>query len=110
MATSIEKFENLELSGQQQTSSFGYAEDKPFPLALQTAAGWNPSLEEVISHLETLSKTRTIFDSIQRHGGALLIRGLPIKTAEDYSRIAHAFGFSPHEEVGRPPVRTVLAK
>lgn len=110
MPTSIENFETFELSGQQQTSSFGYAEDKSFPLALQTVAGWKPTLEEAVAHLEALSRTGSIFDLVQRHGGALLIRGLPIETAEDYSRIAHAFGFAPHEEVGRPPVRTVLAK
>lgn len=27
----------------------------------------------------------------------------------DYSQIAHAFGFKAHEEVGRPPLRIVLA-
>lgn len=47
---------------------------------------------------------------VKRHGGALIIRGLPIKTPEDYSKVAHAFGFVAHEEVGRPPIRTVLAK
>ncbi|KAJ4987137.1 taurine catabolism dioxygenase [Stagonosporopsis vannaccii] len=110
MATSVENFKTVELDGQQRTSSFGYADDQLFPLALQTAADWKPDLEEAVTHLESLSKTGTIFELVQRHGGALLIRGLPIKTAEDYSRIAHAFGFAPHEEVGRPPIRTVLAR
>lgn len=40
----------------------------------------------------------------------MLFRGLPIQTPDDYSEIAHAFGFSAHEEVGRPPIRTVVAK
>ncbi|KAJ4423027.1 hypothetical protein N0V82_002294 [Gnomoniopsis sp. IMI 355080] len=47
---------------------------------------------------------------ICKPGGALLIRGLPIHTADDYSEIAHSFGFVAHEEVGRPPIRIVLAK
>lgn len=46
----------------------------------------------------------------KRHGGAILVRGLPITSPDSYSEIAHAFGFRPHEEVGRPPLRTVLAK
>lgn len=37
---------------------------------------------------------------INKHGGALIIRGLPIKTPEDYSEVAHAFGFIAHEEDG----------
>ncbi|KAJ8116585.1 hypothetical protein OPT61_g2017 [Boeremia exigua] len=110
MTSHIEKFDILQMSGQQRTLSFGYPEDNTFPLALQTTESWKPSLEEAISRLESLSKTEKIFDLVQRHGGALLIRGLPINNAEDYSRVAHTFGFAPHEEVGRPPIRTVLAK
>lgn len=37
---------------------------------------------------------------INKHGGALIIRGLPIKTPEDYSEVAHAFGLVAHEEDG----------
>ncbi|KAH6644525.1 hypothetical protein C7974DRAFT_439894 [Boeremia exigua] len=110
MAVSLENFEVVRISGQQQTSSFGYIEDYPFPLALQTRRGWKPSLEEAVSHLESISATGAVFDLVKRHGGAVLIRGLPIENAEGYSRIAHAFGLEPHEEVGRPPIRTVLAK
>ncbi|KAF9695677.1 hypothetical protein EKO04_006588 [Ascochyta lentis] len=109
MALSIENFDAFQLEGQQRTSAFGYDKDRPFPLALQTVPGWDPTHDEAIALLKSLSKSGEIFDLIQQHGGALLLQGLPIKTAEDYSRIAHAFGFAPHEEVGRPPIRTILA-
>ncbi|UPX16441.1 uncharacterized protein EKO05_0006840 [Ascochyta rabiei] len=109
MPLSIENFDAVQSDGQQWTSLFGYYEDLSFPLVLQTVSGWKSTLDEAVTHLEFLSKSGKIFDLIQQHGGAVLLRGLPIKTAEDYSRIAHAFGFAPHEEVGRPPIRTVLA-
>jgi alpha-ketoglutarate-dependent taurine dioxygenase len=110
MTDSLPHFESFAFEGQQHTSNFGYNEDHVFPLALQTKADWKPSVSGTVAHIESLSKTGALFDLVQKHGGALLIRGLPIDDAENYSLIAHAFGFSAHEEVGRPPVRTVLAK
>ena len=110
MTDSLPHFQSFAFEGQQHTSNFGYYEDHIFPLALQTKADWNPSVSETVAHIESLSKSGALFDLVQKHGGALLIRGLPIDDAETYSLIAHAFGFSAHEEVGRPPVRTVLAK
>ncbi|GAA6039922.1 hypothetical protein JCM8097_006801 [Rhodosporidiobolus ruineniae] len=45
------------------------------------------------------------------HGGALIFRGLPAPNPDAFSKIAFAVkvGTQPHEEVGRPPKRTVLA-
>ncbi|KAF2034203.1 Clavaminate synthase-like protein [Setomelanomma holmii] len=78
--------------------------------ALQAKAGWKPNVSEAVAQIESLSTSGTLFNLVQKHGGALLIRGLPISDAESYSQIAHAFRFLAHEEVGRPPVRTILAK
>ncbi|KAF1998131.1 Clavaminate synthase-like protein [Amniculicola lignicola CBS 123094] len=102
-------FDELNIPGQQRTTKFGFSEDKSFPLALKTKVTWSPTLDECILALRDLSKSGELFTQIRKHGGAVLIRGIPIKTADDYSRVAHAFGFDPHEEVGRPPIRTVLA-
>ncbi|KAH7084110.1 hypothetical protein FB567DRAFT_603798 [Paraphoma chrysanthemicola] len=110
MANSLLYFESFTFEGQQHASDFGYNEDKVFPVALDVKAGWKPTVKEAVAHIEGFSKSGQLFDIVQQHGGALLIRGLPIVDAESYSRIAHAFGFAAHEEVGRPPVRTVLAK
>ena len=109
MASGLHDFEQFTFAGQQNTRQFGFPEDRPFPLALKTKLGFNPSVDDAVAALVSLSGTGELFNLIQQHGGALLIRGLPIKTADDYSRIAHAFGLEWHEEVGRPPIRTVLA-
>ena len=96
--------------GQKRTSELGFQNDLEFPLALQPTEGWEPTLAEAIEAIQESVRSGQLLDRVQQHGGAALIRGLPIKTAQDYSDVAHAFGFRAHEEVGRPPLRTVLAK
>lgn len=104
------RFDPFSFGGQQDTTNFGFNHSSSFPLALRPACGWEPTLDEAIEAIQKLAESGDIFTQLQLHGGAVLIRGLPIQTAEDYSKVAHAFGFPPHEEVGRPPLRTVLAK
>ncbi|KAI0892710.1 Clavaminate synthase-like protein [Annulohypoxylon nitens] len=103
-------FEAFTFEGQQDAASLGLDTNDLFPLALKPAGAWNPTLEESIQTIKQLSESGELFDQVKRHGGAVLIHGLPITTPQDYSEVAHAFGFSAHEEVGRPPIRTVLAK
>ncbi|KAI5862032.1 Clavaminate synthase-like protein [Durotheca rogersii] len=107
--SSDHQFEAFTFDGQQDTTNFGLDTSAPFPLALRPANGWNPTLEDSIQAIRRLSESGKIFEDVRIHGGAVLIRGLPIRTPQDYSEVAHAFGFLPHEEVGRPPLRTVLA-
>ncbi|KAJ4532159.1 hypothetical protein HRR80_001796 [Exophiala dermatitidis] len=118
-------FEEFTFPGQQITSDFGYGYGNPaqttsspkvqqqpklFPLALKPSAEWTPeTIDDAVEAITTLRESGALLDLVKEHGGAILFRGLPIKTALDYSRVAHAFGFRPHEEVGRPPLRTVLA-
>ncbi|KAI1399827.1 Clavaminate synthase-like protein [Hypoxylon fuscum] len=94
----------------QDTAGFGLDISATFPLALKLADDWNPTLEESIQEIRDLSNSGELFEQVKKHGGAVLIRGLPIRTPQDYSDIAHAFGLPAHKEVGRPPLRTVLAK
>ncbi|TVY20316.1 Clavaminate synthase-like protein [Lachnellula arida] len=103
-------FESFSFEGQKDTAELGFPSSFPFPLALQLKDGPKPSLEEVVEAVTAISKSGELFDLVQQHGGALLIRGLPIHTAADYSAVAHAFGLTAHEEIGRPPNRTILAK
>lgn len=103
-------FQTFSFKGQQNTARLGFDHSASFPLALRPAGAWEPTLDEAVEAIRQFSESGDIFRQVQHHGGALLIRGLPINTAENYSKIAHAFGFPPHEEVGRPPLRTVLAK
>lgn len=102
--------EEFSFDGQQDTRILGFDSDAPFPLALQVKDEMRPSLQSSITALKDFVASGNLFHQLQKHGGAVLIRGLPIKTPQDYSDIAHAFGFRAHEEVGRPPLRTVLAK
>lgn len=107
---SEQKFESFTFEGQEDVKTFSPLPSAEFPLALRPADGWNPSLQESVGAISQLSSSGELKKLIGRHGGALLIKGLPIKTPDDYSKVAHAFGFVAHEEVGRPPIRTVLAK
>ncbi|KAF2017506.1 Clavaminate synthase-like protein [Aaosphaeria arxii CBS 175.79] len=109
MVAALPHFEEFTFEGQQPTASFGFPENHAFPLALKTQEGFKPSLEEAISAIAELRRSGQLFEIVRKHGGAVLFRGFPINTPDDYSKVAHAFGFAAHEEVGRPPIRTVLA-
>lgn len=104
------RFEPFSFEGQKDVQSFAPLPSATFPLALRPAGDWEPSLQESVDAIRQLASSGELKRLSQEHGGALLIRGLPIRTPKDYSDVAHAFGFVAHEEVGRPPVRTVLAK
>ncbi len=106
-------FEEFSLPGQKTTTSLSSAfpTSSSFPLAIRVRKSSQPvSLESAVSTLREISKTAALTKLSDAHGGAILIRGLPITSPDTYSQIAHAFGFSAHEEVGRPPQRTVLAE
>lgn len=109
MASKLTQFEMISFPGQQRTSDFGFSQDNAFPLALKVKDSGFSTLEEAVASVSSLSRSGDLLDLIQQHGGAVLLRSLPILTPDDYSRIAHAFGFSAHEEIGRPPLRSVLA-
>lgn len=105
-----QKIQSFTFKGQVDVKNFSSLPSAKFSLALRPTSGWIPSLQEYVDAIHQLSSTDELNRLVNRHGGALIIRGLPIKTPEDYSKVAHAFGFVAHEEVGRPPIRTVLAK
>jgi hypothetical protein len=103
-------FEPFAFDGQKSTKSLGFDWEASFPLALETKASSPAALSDYVAALKELTTSGDLFRLVRQHGGAVLIRGLPIHTPQDYSDLAHAFGFAGHEEVGRPPMRTVLAK
>lgn len=104
------RFVPFSFEGQKDTAPFLPLPSVDFSLALRPVDGCQPSLQESVEAIRETTRAGQLKRLTEKHGGALLIRGLPIKTADDYSEIAHAFGFIAHEEVGRPPIRTVLAK
>ncbi|GAA5904954.1 hypothetical protein JCM6882_002403 [Rhodosporidiobolus microsporus] len=69
------------------------------------------SVEEAVAALSRWAETGDLKATLKAHGGALLLRGLPLSDPHAFSKIASAsrVGTQPHEEVGRPPKRTVLA-
>ncbi|KAF0330735.1 Clavaminate synthase-like protein [Colletotrichum asianum] len=100
-------FEAFKVPGQQDTVKFGLPWSSSSPLGLRPTK--TLTLTESIEAVQRFTQSGDLIKLIGQHGGAVLIRGLPIKTPDDYSKVAHAFGFRPHVEVGRPPLRTVLA-
>ncbi|KAK1546317.1 hypothetical protein CPAR01_00284 [Colletotrichum paranaense] len=100
-------FEAFDVPSQQDTADFGLPWSASFPLGLKTSKTLN--LSESIHAIKNFAHSGNLSSLIKQHGGAILIRGLPIGTPHDYSKVAHAFGFRPHVEVGRPPLRTILA-
>lgn len=104
------KFIPFLFRGQKPTAAFLPPPSVAFPLALKPADKWHPTLQESIAAIQEATRTGELKRLVHTHGGAVLFRGLPIQTADDYSEIAHAFGFVAHEEVGRPPLRTVVAR
>ena len=103
-------FEDFAFEGQQNNKALGFEWDAPFPLALKAIPTGSPGLSDYIAAIKQLSSSGKLPELVRQHGGAVLIRGIPINSPQDYSDVAHAFGFRAHEEVGRPPMRTVLAK
>lgn len=105
-------FEPISIPNAQSVASLGLESESSasFPAGLQL----KPELQlitvpQAVALITNLRNTGQLSQLLRDHGGAILFRGLPNATPDDYSQIAHAFGFAAHEEVGRPPLRTVLA-
>ncbi|KAL2207086.1 Clavaminate synthase-like protein, partial [Sarocladium strictum] len=101
-------FEPFIFEGQQNTTDFGLQWSARFPLALHVQ-DVGDSIPASNAKLRELTESGELRRLVRQHGGAILFRGLPLKTPDDYSKVAHAFGFRHHIEVGRPPLRTLLA-
>ncbi|KAJ5709735.1 hypothetical protein N7493_010026 [Penicillium malachiteum] len=67
------------------------------------------TIEEVIETIQQLQRKDNILTKKLARHGTLLFRNLPIKTANDFSRFAHAFGYKPHEIIGIVVERPLLA-
>ncbi|KAK4183503.1 hypothetical protein QBC35DRAFT_456205 [Podospora australis] len=83
-----------------------YPESTKFPLSFATLP--SSSLEEVIANVRTLSASGEIRSLLNLHG-AIYFQDLNLQSADDFSQFAHAFGYVPHEDIGNPVRRTVLA-
>ncbi|KXH66029.1 hypothetical protein CSAL01_05825 [Colletotrichum salicis] len=106
ITSTLPLLEDFDVPGHQSTADFGLPWSASFPLGLKLTKAID--LSESIDALQNLTRLGALSRLIKEHGGAIVIRGLPIETPHDYSKVAHAFGFRPHIEVGRLPLRTVL--
>ncbi|KAF9019646.1 Clavaminate synthase-like protein [Hymenopellis radicata] len=85
----------------------------PFPETLLFPGIYGPpssrdNSENLLGDVPSGSEFKAL---LKAHGGAVIFRGFGVETAEDFSR----FGFAtkvgpPHDEVGRPPLRTIYAE
>ncbi|KAF2110439.1 hypothetical protein BDV96DRAFT_615335 [Lophiotrema nucula] len=85
-----------------------YPGNTTFPLAL-SPSNQNTPLTELTQEISHLSKAGEIQKLLKTHG-AIYFKDLNLKDVDEFSRFAHAFGWAPHEDIGNPVRRTVLAK
>lgn len=79
-----------------------------FPLALSRTN--DSSLEDIIKEVSRLSQSGQLTEFLDQHEGAIYFKDLKLNSAEEFSQFAHAFGWSPHEDIGNPVRRTIHAK
>jgi alpha-ketoglutarate-dependent taurine dioxygenase len=85
-----------------------YAPNTTFPLSLSPVNSSVP-LSKLVSSIQSLTSTGTIRTLLTKHS-AIFFKDLDLKDASEFSQFAHAFGWTPHEDIGNPVRRTVLAK
>ncbi|KAI0406589.1 hypothetical protein F4802DRAFT_86210 [Xylaria palmicola] len=111
-AVSAVVFEPFDLpSSNQRQLGAPHPAGTAIPLALRPSKSGTDdiSLDDVVTTIKGLqSKDKLLTKKFALHG-TLLFRGLPIRSADDFSRFVHAFGFKPHEIIGIVVDRPVLA-
>ncbi|KAF5384478.1 hypothetical protein D9757_006458 [Collybiopsis confluens] len=85
-----------------------------FPLAASPSASHDGSTaRQTISAWANLgrqwSSSGKLQEVLDKHG-AIILRDLPVESAQDFSEFLHSFGWTAHEDVGNPVKRNVLAK
>lgn len=78
----------------------------PYSLAPRSA---DASLVEIVTEAKRLSESGQLRTILNKHR-AIYFQNLGLKDAEQFSQFAHAFGWTPHEDIGNPVRRTVHAK
>ncbi|KAL5001089.1 hypothetical protein BDV10DRAFT_182651 [Aspergillus recurvatus] len=109
-------FSPFAFTSQRDTEDLGLPWSAPFPLALKATG--EETIHQAVCAIRTFAESGQLRDLIKLHGGAILIRGLPIQTPQDYSSVAHALGAQrenrergspelpiwPHNEYGWPTI------
>ncbi|KAJ9139516.1 Clavaminate synthase-like protein [Coniochaeta hoffmannii] len=85
-----------------------YPQTTTFPLSL-TPSQADSSIEDLLAAARDLSETGQLSNILAKNG-AIYFQNLGLKDAHEFSKFAHAFGWLPHEDIGNPVRRTILAK
>lgn len=85
-----------------------YPKDTDFPLSLASPKP-DADISEFVAEIEELSFSGKLENLLTKHG-AIYFQGLGLKDADEFSRFAHAFGWTPHEDIGNPVRRVVHAR
>ncbi|KAK2599583.1 hypothetical protein N8I77_011324 [Diaporthe amygdali] len=85
-----------------------YPENTDFPLSLASSEP-NADVSELVSEAKELSSSGKLRRLLDQHG-AIYFQGLGLKNAEEFSQFAHAFGWTPHEDIGNPVRRVIHAR
>ncbi|KFZ15655.1 hypothetical protein V502_05488 [Pseudogymnoascus sp. VKM F-4520 (FW-2644)] len=105
-------FEPFDLpSTNQRVLGAPYPANTVTPLALKPSVHDNAEvdLDTVVETIKSLQAQDGILTKKLALHGTLLFRGLPIHSASDFSKFAHAFGYQPHEIIGIVVDRQLLA-
>ncbi|KAF6802995.1 taurine catabolism dioxygenase [Colletotrichum sojae] len=85
-----------------------YPENTEFPTSLALAAA-ETHIADLVADIRGLSASGKLRSLLDAHG-AVYFQNLGLRDADEFSQFAHAFGWTPHEDIGNPVRRTVLAK
>ncbi|PVH91618.1 Clavaminate synthase-like protein [Periconia macrospinosa] len=89
-----------------------YLSQTSFPLSLKPSAESSETqtstLPNLLSNIRSLSLNGQIRRLLDRHS-AIYFSNVNLADANEFSQFVHAFGFVPHEDIGNPVRRTVLA-
>ncbi|KAK4125177.1 Clavaminate synthase-like protein [Parathielavia appendiculata] len=84
-----------------------YPKNTTFPLSLKVSRV-EFSIDDIVTEIHNLTASGRIRSLLDQHG-AIYFQDLALENPLEFSKFAHAFGYVPHEDIGNPVRRTVLA-
>ncbi|KAF6836542.1 taurine catabolism dioxygenase [Colletotrichum plurivorum] len=85
-----------------------YPENTEFPTSLALASPAT-HIADLVAEIRGLSASGRLRELLDAHG-AVYFQDLELRDADEFSQFAHAFGWTPHEDIGNPVRRNVLAR
>ncbi|TDZ67515.1 Clavaminate synthase-like protein [Colletotrichum trifolii] len=95
--------------GPAVSCSAPYPETTEFPVSLAPTEPGAVNIADLVAEVERISASGKLRDLLDTHGG-IYFQNLGLQSAEEFSRFAHAFSWTPHEDIGNPVRRIIHAK